>query len=206
MLENVTDMTTTGTVGAPESRPDAVAMLDAHGDYLYRYAVSRVGNESTAEDLVQETFLAAMTGKGHQERSSERTWLTSILKHKVIDHYRKSVREVQFDLAEDEDTGFFREDGHWTAEAAPRLWDRDPAEALEALEFRRALRRSISMLPPRSAAVFVLREIEGLSTSEICSYLEISDSNLWVLLHRARLQLRSLLEQNWFITKDQTPV
>ncbi|REJ75985.1 MAG: RNA polymerase subunit sigma [Acidobacteria bacterium] len=186
-------------------REDAGRLLDEHGDYLFRYALSRVGNESVAEDLVQETLLASLKGAKRSGGSSERTWLTAILKHKVIDHYRKAMREVQFDN-EREDPGFFDDDGHWTDDHAPRSWDPGPADDLERKEFRRALSRSLALLPPKSAAVFVLSEIEGLPSKEICSVLNISSSNFWVTMHRARLQLRHLLEKNWFEPKHQKTI
>lgn len=175
---------------------DAGRLLDAHGDYLFRYAVSRVGDESLAEDLVQETLLASLKGAKRRGGSSERTWLTAILKHKVVDHFRKAVREVQFE-DDSEDREFFDGAGHWFAEHAPRSWEPGPADLLERKELRRALNRSLAELPPHLAAVFVLSEIEGLSGKDICSILSISSSNLWVTMHRARLRLRSLIEKNW---------
>lgn len=194
MLENTI---TTSIIPNAASDDDAGRLLDEHGDYLFRYAVSRVGDESLAEDLVQETLLASLKGAEHSGKSSERTWLTAILKHKLIDHYRRAMREIPFEGGRD-DPEFFDEDGHWTVEHAPRSWDPGPADLLERKEFRRELYRSLSALPPKSAAVFVLREIEGLSGKEICSLLNISSANFWITMHRARLQLRSLLEKNWF--------
>ncbi|QQS39996.1 MAG: sigma-70 family RNA polymerase sigma factor [Acidobacteriota bacterium] len=194
MLSNSTTAT---FVPLTASEDDAGRLLDEHGDYLFRYAVSRVGDESLAEDLVQETLLASIKGAMRNGGSSERTWLTAILKHKIIDHYRRSVREVLFD-DQFEDREFFDDDGHWTEEAAPRSWEPGPLDELERKEFRKALVRSLAKLPARSAAVFVLAEIEGMTGNEVCSLLNISSSNFWVTMHRARLQLRSLLEKNWF--------
>lgn len=194
MLDN-TIIETTAVQTAPGS--DAGRLLDEHGDYLFRYAVSRVGDRSLAEDLVQETLLAAIKGAVHNGTGSERTWITAVLKHKIVDHFRKSLREVQFGDEQD-NAEFFDKDGHWTEEAAPRSWGPCPLEELERKEFRKALVRSLALLPARSAAVFVLSEIEGMSGKEICSALNISSSNFWVTIHRARLQLRSLLEEHWF--------
>lgn len=191
------EKTITTTLIPPTASEDAGRLLDEHGDYLFRFAVSRVGDESLAEDLVQETLLASLKGARHSGSSSERTWLTAILKHKLIDHYRKAMREIPLE-GDREDPEFFDEDGHWTAEHAPRSWDPGPADILERKEFRRALTRALAVLPPRSAAVFVLREIEGLSGKEICDLLNISSANFWISMHRARLQLRNLLEKNWF--------
>ncbi len=177
---------------------NAESLVAEHGDYLFRYAVSRTGDESFAEDLVQETLLAALRSGRRSGGSSLRTWLTAILKHKIVDEFRKSVRECQL-LEDDEfELGQFREDGHWKKETAPVAWTSCPETEFEKTEFRKVLLESLGKLPRRHAAVFVLREIEEMTTEEICSELNISSSNVWVLLHRARLQLRALLEEHWF--------
>lgn len=201
MLEGTTTSPAPAPCIEPGTAPDAGRLLEEQGDYLFRYALSRVGQETVAEDLVQETLLASLDGASYSGKSSERTWLTSILKHKIVDHFRKSMRETQFPADAESEYDPFGEDGHWTDEHAPRDWGRDPADALEGREFRKVLNKSLGLLPKQSAAVFVLKEIEGLSASEICSELNISSANLWVLMHRARLQLRALLAKNWFDEK-----
>jgi len=179
--------------------------VDQYGDYLLRYAMSRLRDRSLAEEAVQETFLSALKAKQSFEgQSSERTWLVGILKHKIIDHYRKTSRELPLfedqSGAEPEET--FRKSGewvgHWTPGAAPAEWGGDPTRELQRKEFREALQRCLSMLPERLAQVFILREIEEMSSAEICKTLNITESNLWVMLHRARAQLRRSLENQYF--------
>lgn len=185
---------------------DPTAWVDLHGDYLFKFAVSRVRDESLAEDLVQETLLAAMQSRrGFAERSTERTWLCGILKHKVIDHFRKRSREVE--LADDDlDLSpydhMFQTDGpgkgHWTAVSKPFAWQEDPEQLLEHTEFREVLSTCVGKLPERVANVFTLREVDGYESEEICEFLEITPNNLWVMLHRARLHLRRCIDFNWF--------
>lgn len=181
-------------------QPDAASWVDEHGDALYRYALSRVSDPAAAEDLVQETFLAALhTFHSFDGKSSERTWFISILKHKIIDHYRKQSRHSDLfsnDMSPEEED--YQENGFWNMQRAPSDWGSQPEQALQRQEFMAVLRQCIEQLPHTFAAVFSLRELEGLSSKAICKELEITSSNLWVLLHRARHRLRRCLEDNWF--------
>ncbi|MCI0446284.1 sigma-70 family RNA polymerase sigma factor [bacterium] len=185
--------------------------VDHHGDYLFRYALLRLRNKQLAEEVVQETFLAALQSRNKfAGQSSERTWLIGILKHKVIDHFRKTSKEVPL---EDPGTlGFESEEpfrrtgewvGHWAEKAAPLDWQADAIKLLEQKEFREVLNQCLSSLPPRLAQVFVLREIEEMSAGEICQTLNITEANLWVMLHRSRMQLRRSLEVNYFRPKAE---
>ena len=186
--------------------PDPGRWLDEHGDYLFKYASFRLRDDTAAEDAVQETFLAALKAYVKFEgRGSERTWLVGILKHKIIDHFRKSQREAP--IGEDADAGpehaefFERTDqwtGHWDTNHAPTDWHATPAELMERGDFWKVFNDCLTPLPPRTASVFTLREVDGLKSEEICEMLSISANNLWVILHRARLHLRNCLEINWF--------
>ena len=175
--------------------------VDEHGDYLFRFALSRLNDKSLSEDMVQETFLAALKNiKNFDNRSSIRTWFTSILKNKIIDHYRKKARafkEEDLDALDDYKDDFL-ENGHWKAERAPVDWGMHPEKALNQKEFMQVLRACLAALPEKIAAVFALREIELQESQDICNDLGISSSNLWVMLHRARNGLRKCLELNWF--------
>jgi RNA polymerase sigma-70 factor, ECF subfamily len=194
-----------GTISTQETF-DATRWVDAHGDFLYSFALSRVRDRWAAEDLVQETLLAAMQSrKAYREQASERTWLCGILKHKIIDHYRKSSREVELTDEEGDLSSYdylFRDEGvwkgHWTAEARPVEWHDNPETALEHTEFRGILTHCLGELPERVANVFTLREMEGFDAAEICDILGIKANNFWVMMHRARLHLRRCLENNWF--------
>ncbi len=191
--------------------PDFSAWVDQHGDYLYKYALFRLRDGSAAEDAVQETFLAALKAyRGFEGRGSERTWLVGILKHKVTDHFRRTMREAPIGEPEDdtfEHNEFFtRTDewtNHWNTDYAPSDWHATPAELMERSEFWHVLNDCLSPLPKRAASAFTLREVDGLSSEEICQALNISVNNLWVMLHRARLHLRNCLERNWF-RKEET--
>jgi RNA polymerase sigma-70 factor (ECF subfamily) len=182
---------------------DPTGWLERHGDHLFRYAMFRLRDAVSAEDAVQETLLAALQAhERYQGNSSERTWLVGILKHKIIDHYRRigRAREVRaFDLGEDEYDPFKRSGewvGHWREDMAPTDWHLDASATLEKKEFWETLDRCLSDLP-QMALAFTMREIDGLSSEEVCDVLDLSRNNLWVLLHRARLQLRHSLEAAW---------
>lgn len=172
------------------------AWVDAYGDALFYFALARVKDRETAEELVQETFLAALRSQTRfKGLSTEKTWLFSILKHKVIDHFRRSkatffIDDV-FDHPDDMDR-YFRENGGW--EFRPGPWHVDPQAAHDTKEFLDYFYRCLAGLPQRTADVFVYREIDGLSTEEICQLFDISASNCWTMIYRARVLLRKCLE------------
>jgi len=189
---------------APRPRNPIDAWVDKHGDYLFRVAYSRLHDRWVAEDVVQETFLAAMKAR-FDGRSAERTWLVGILKRKIVDHLRIMFRESPTDPTEEGSavdrlghnlSGQW--EGHWDPDRGPVSWGPNPATALEDKEFWVVLDRCLKGLTPRLAAVFTLYEMEEIPAEEICRDLAISPTNLWVMLHRARKQLRHCLEQNWF--------
>ncbi len=179
--------------------------VDEHGDYLFRYALVRLRDKEIAEDVVQETFLAALQGREKfKGEASEKTWLVGILKHKIIDHFRKIGREspmtdLLFTAGPEE--GFFDLKGKW--KVAPASWADDPKEILEKKEFWKKLDDCLLGLPSRLAQVFSLRELEGVESEQICNLLKISATNLGVILYRARMQLIRCLETNWFGTKKE---
>jgi RNA polymerase sigma-70 factor, ECF subfamily len=180
--------------------------VDDHGDSLYRYAILRVRNASVVEDLIQDTLLAALRGKDQfARRSSERGWLMGILKNKIMDHYRKSGRETSFtdmDFLADELAEKFT-NGSWIHRDAPVEWKPEAEVVIHRDEFWTAMRACLGKLPARIAHVFMLREMEDLTTKEICKSLSLSENNLWVMLHRARMALRECLEINWFKKGDK---
>lgn len=190
--------------------PDPGRWLDDHGDYLFKYAVFRLRDNTAAEDAIQETFLAALKAYEQFEgRGSERTWLVGILKHKIVDHFRKAVREAP--IGEGTDDGpehnefFERADawqGHWNANYAPTEWHATPAELIERNDFWKVYNDCLEPLPQRTASAFTMREVDGLKSEEICEILSIKVNNLWVMLHRARLHLRNCLERNWFKSEE----
>lgn len=172
--------------------------LVEHGDYLYRYALARLRDPHLAEDAVQETLLAALAGSGYAGKARPRTWLTGILKHKIIDHFRRQQREIALDEPDDvADPGMeelFADDGHWTE--PPQFWG-DPGSLLEQDQFLVKLQECMDRLPRNLARIFMLREVLEEENEEICNELEITTTNAWVMLYRARMGLRKCLEMNW---------
>lgn len=181
----------------PTTMLDPAIWLERHGDYLYRYAMLRLRDASAAEDVVQETLLAALKSFARfAGQSSERTWLVGILKHKVTDWFRKQ-HETSLD-SDNGDEEFFDAEGFWRSEKRPVSWDLNPEVALQSKDFQRILTLCLNQLPESLARVFILRELNGLTTDEICELLDITPGNLWVMLHRARLRLQHLLSLYWF--------
>jgi RNA polymerase sigma-70 factor (ECF subfamily) len=190
------------------SPTDPEGWVDAHGDCLYRYAMMRVRREEVAEDLVQETLLAAVrTHEKFKGQSSERSWLCGILKNKICDHFRKLGRETTFtdlEFFSDEHSDRFDGDNYWIHERGPIEWKPEGEEAMRRADFWQALRTALDRLPARIGAVFTLREVDGMPSKEICLMLNISEANLWVMLHRARMALLEDLERNYFEAKGET--
>jgi RNA polymerase sigma-70 factor (ECF subfamily) len=187
---------------AIENKLNPGEWVEKHGDYLYNFAYSRVFVKELAEDLVQETFLSALSAlKSFEGRGKESTWLTSILKNKIIDHYRKNSRAPIHQSIDEAYDSPFREDkpfkGHWEKDRIPRNWIPEGQKNLEKKDFEQALDNCLEKLPEHHAACFSLKVIEEMATKEICKELKISPSNLWVILHRARVQLRECLESTF---------
>jgi RNA polymerase sigma-70 factor (ECF subfamily) len=174
--------------------------VDRYGDYLFRFAMLRLRDRSASEDLVQETFLAALKDRGSfAGNSSEATWLVGILKHKISDHFRRQSREESLPVGDPPDMpedNPFNAVGHWST--GPKDWGGNPADLFRQKEFLDQFAKCLSSLSPNHANAFTLREIDGENTEEICKVLNVTETNLWVILHRARMQLRRCLEINWF--------
>ena len=184
------------------SHADPDRWVDEHGDCLYRYAFTRVRKEEVAEDLVQDTLLVAVrTNDRFGGRSSERSWLVGILKNKISDHFRKLGRETNFtdlEFFSDEHLDKFDGDNHWIHERGPSDWKPEGEEAMKRAEFWQTIQGCLAKMPERVAAVFTMREMDDVPSKEICATLNISEANLWVMLHRARMALRQCLEANLF--------
>ena len=182
------------------SAPEALE-LERHRPHLVRFALMQLRDAAAAEDAVQETLLAAIQGaERFGGQSTVRTWLIGILKHKIIDHHRRAsreqpLREDDSELATDDLDAVFSANGHFAE--MPSDWG-NPQQALEQRRFHDALERCMQGLPKNSARVFLLREVHGMPTEEICKELAITATNCWVLLYRARMSLRACLEVGWF--------
>lgn len=185
--------------------PDRQAELNALRPDLLRFARLQLRDSGAAEDAVQETLLAALSGsQNFENRSSYKTWLISILRNKIIDIIRSQNREPALStLADDEegdallDEAQFDPRGHWQPAARPARWA-DPEASFEQQQFWMVFEACLDHLPAKTARVFMMREFLGLDTGEICKETGISSSNCWVVLHRARMGLRACLETRWF--------
>src|SRR5712672_3791950 len=186
---------------------DFATRIDSHRSYLLRVAVLQLRDPGLAEDVVQDTMLAALQGEaGFSGRSSLKTWLTGILKHKIVDAIRKKGREpilssLDDECQIDEFDALFDESGHW--ENPPATWG-DPEGELSRRQFFDIVDFCLEKLQPNTARVFMMREVMELEGEEICKELGITSTNLWVILYRARVALRQCLEQNWFAQGGRT--
>jgi RNA polymerase sigma-70 factor (ECF subfamily) len=181
--------------------------LESHRSALLRFAMAQLRDESHAEDCVQETLSAAIqNAQRFAGESSVRTWLIGILKHKILDHFRRASRERTVSLTNEESSlddldALFKEDGHYVE--PPAAWA-DPEQSLTQREFFEVLEACMDRLPKNTALVFKMREIMGIEIEDICKELAITANNCWVLLYRARMSLRLCLEQRWFATAQSS--
>ncbi len=183
-------------------------LVEEHSDYLYRYGKRYCSNETLLQDLVQDTFFAAIKSwSTFQGQSSPRTWLTSILRHKIIDNLRNTGRFVErsFEDVRTADSHAQEMFGqydtypdHWLLDRGPGNWDSSPEALLSQKDFLKQYQSCLAKLPERLKQIFLLRESEELSAQKISEQLSLSVANVRVILHRARLLLRDCLEQNWF--------
>jgi len=173
--------------------------IDLYSDYLFNYTITRVKDRNTAQDLVQDTFFAGLKSmKNFKGEASERTWLISILKRKIIDHYRKinskkGKAEVRIAFNSDSEN-----EGDWMEQRVADPFDKTAENNIENTELGIAIHNCIAKLPEKQAQVFKMKTILRYDTEAICNELDITASNLWVIIHRARTQLASCLEKNWF--------
>jgi RNA polymerase sigma-70 factor (ECF subfamily) len=175
---------------------------------MLRFAVLQLRDQASAEDAVQEAMLAALQGADRfGERATLKTWVFSILRNKIVDIIRRRVREPSYQEPEDEidEADFdplFRSNGHWQRDARPSDWG-DPEKSFENRSFWAIFDACLNRLPAGTARVFMMREMLGLETNEICEELAMSSNNCWVVLHRARMGLRMCLDQKWFASGGQ---
>lgn len=172
--------------------------IERYSDYLFNYTITRVNDREIAKDLVQETFFASLKSmKNFKGEATERTWLISILKRKIIDYYRKinsnkGKAEVRMNYITDD------QEGEWLEERVADEGYLNALETIENSELGDAIYDCLSKLPEKQATVFKMKTILGYETDVICNELNITPSNLWVIIHRARMQMVECLEKNWF--------
>ena len=173
--------------------------IDLYADYLFNFTISRVSDSEIAKDLVQETFLAGLKSmKNFKGEASERTWLVSIIKRKIIDHYlrinsNKGKAEVRMVYNSNSD-----DEGNWLEERVADPYDKTAEDDIENTELNAAIHNCLNKLPEKQAQVFKMKTIQGFDTEVICNELNITASNLWVIIHRARTAMAACLKQNWF--------
>lgn len=182
----------------PSHKIDPNKWIDLYSDYLFNYTISRVNSRDIAQDLVQDTFFAGLKSmKNFKGEASERTWLISILKRKIIDHYRKTnsnkgKAEVRMNYSGEES------EGDWLEERVADPFDKTAEDTLENEELSGAIHKCLSKLPLKQANVFKMKTILNYETDVICNELNITPSNLWVIIHRARTAMAGCLKENWF--------
>ncbi|MGB1018321.1 MAG: sigma-70 family RNA polymerase sigma factor [Chitinophagales bacterium] len=173
---------------------------EKYTNQLFAFAYTRTKNQALSEDLVQDTFFSALKAKENfKGKSTEKTWLYSILKNKIIDYYRKSSTKKEKNILDDEDKSsdaIFAQNGHWKNSDGFVTSKNEASLLIENKEFYEILDKCLANLPLKTERAFRMKHIEGLETQEVCKELEISASNYWVLLHRARLSLRDCLSKN----------
>lgn len=169
-------------------------------DVLYSYAINHGFDEDGAEDMVQETFLSAWRNmEGYQGKASVKNWLLVILKNKISDHFRKATNRMSIEAIRHEhnDNSYFNENGHWQEEASPQEWQVNLSDPLEAKEFYKVFCSCKNKLKEIQSAVFMMKYVDEEKSENICKDLGITSSNYWVILHRAKVQLRECLQKNW---------
>jgi RNA polymerase sigma-70 factor (ECF subfamily) len=178
-----------------------------YADELFRWASYKTSSRETAEDLVQETFMAAFQSLDKfNNQSTPKTWLYAILNNKIRDYFRQKARDIviiESRLSQEDDQrsffdSFFDKNGTWKKEMRPQKWDVEDKHLLDDMEFRKTLQDCLNKLPPNWNSIVILKYLEEKKGKEICKEIKISPSNLWQILYRARLQLRACLEQHWF--------
>jgi len=177
---------------------DPTRWVDRYSDYLFNYTIVRVNDRELANDIISETFLAGLKSmKNFKGEATERTWLISILKRKIIDYYRrinskKGRAEVRINYNSEDN------EGDWLEEQAPDRFDMNAEDQMENEELGLAILACMENLNEKQARIFTMKTVEGIDTETICNEYNITPSNLWVIIHRARLTLAECLKNNWF--------
>jgi len=181
----------------PKHQLDPNKWVDLYSDYLFNFTIVRVSDVEIAKDLISETFLAGLKSKDNfKGEASERTWLISILKRKIIDHYRKinskkGKAEVRMSYNDEES------EGDWLEERVSDPFDRTAEDTMENEELGLAILNCLGTLNEKQATIFKMKTIDNFDTEAICNEYNITASNLWVIIHRARKAMADCLEKTW---------
>jgi RNA polymerase sigma-70 factor (ECF subfamily) len=170
-----------------------------YGDDLYTWAFHKTQDQQTAEDLVQDTFLASFQSfEKFQHKSTPRTWLFAILNNKITDHFRQQIKNASTIRERHTLINFFDENGDWKEEAKPLEWSLYDSHLLDDIEFGRVFQDCLRKLPESWNACLQLKYLDEKDGDQVCQVMNITPSNFWQILHRAKLQIRKCLEKNWF--------
>lgn len=190
----------------PKKQEQLSGWVEQFSDALFSWAFHKTSDQAMAEDLVQDTFLAALKSiDKFKEKSSPKTWLFAILNKKIIDFYRKEGRNAVFNSSSLGNKGGngrmenpFDKFGNWKEDHKPKDWDLEDGQIFDNVEFNHTLKTCMHKLPTKWFSTIQLKYLEGKEGQQICQLLGISTTNYWQILHRAKLQLRNCLEHNWF--------
>lgn len=180
---------------------DSELWVERYADQMYRFALLRVKDPDSAEEIVQATFLAAFKSRNSfAGQSSEKSWLFGVLKHKIMDHFRDLKKRQIFDLIQEDDPDPYEDaydhKGNW--KNPPRNWGINPEKAVENKQLFETLSQCVEELSDKFRRLFILKEIDGYDSKQICKELGIQPTNMWVMMHRARNQLKKCMEIHWF--------
>ncbi|RRO16802.1 sigma-70 family RNA polymerase sigma factor [Flavobacteriaceae bacterium 14752] len=182
----------------PDKKLSPKSWVDKYSNYLFNFAITRVNDAEIAKDLISETFLAGLKSKDNfKGDSTERTWLVSILKHKIIDHYRKinskkGKAEVKMDYTSED------QEGDWLEERVADHSDKTAEDNIENSELGLAIENCLETINEKQAQIFRMKTIQDYDTEAICNVFDITPSNLWVIIHRARKSLADCMDSSWF--------
>jgi RNA polymerase sigma-70 factor (TIGR02943 family) len=176
--------------------------VEQYADMMYRYTLVRVKDPEIAEELVQSTFFAGLKSQNSfAGKSTEKTWLFGILKHKTMDYFRGAKKNISIDITSEGVDNLIKYDSNGHMFPKPGNWNLDPEKATENKELAKILAQCMNGLPEKFHKIFVLKEVDGMSSEDICNEFDIKPTNLWVILHRARNQLKLCLESKWLNTQ-----
>ncbi len=175
----------------------ATDLVNLYTNDLYRFAVAKTKNKEISEDLVQDTFIVAVTKLNtFRGESTHKTWLISILRNKISDYYRKKTRENISDKEMDDQTLSFNASGSWNKENIPFVFE-ETEHLLDNTQFTQVFYDCIDGLPQLWSSVIKMKYVNPTKSKEICKELNITDTNLWQIVHRSKLKLKDCLGTNW---------
>lgn len=182
----------------PDKKLKPKTWVSKYSNYLFNYTITRVNDIEIAKDLISETYLAGLKSQDNfKGNSTERTWLVSILKHKIVDYYRKinsnkGKAEVRMNMFSKD------QEGDWLEERVADHKDSTPQDNLENTELGLAIENCLEQIDEKQTQIFRMKTIQNYDTEAICNVYDITPTNLWVIIHRARKSLADCMGNTWF--------